>query len=65
MHGHRFGGDLGRQSETWREHGGWLMRDNQLLRCLGTGVAVTWAARVRHGEPRRRWTDPWGGSELA
>ena len=42
-----------------------MMRDNQLLRCLGTGVAVTWAARVRHGEPRRRWTDPWGGSELA
>ena len=25
------------------------MRDNQLVRCLGTGVAVTLPVRMRHG----------------
>ena len=28
MHENPSGGALGSQSERWREHGGWLMRDN-------------------------------------
>ena len=49
MHEHRCGGDLGRQSETWREPGGWVSGGTQLVRCMGTRVAVTWPVRLRHG----------------